>query len=177
MTVFEVDQPGAQAWKRQRLEELGFGVPVWLRLVPVDFEAGASWWERIAAAGFDAPRPAIVASTGVSMYLTRDAVAAMLRQIAGLAPGSTFAMTFLLPLDLIDPAERAQHEMVYERARAAGTPFLSFFRPEEILELARASGFREARYVSTEDIAARYFSGRSDGLRPSTGESFLVATT
>lgn len=177
MTVFEVDQPGAQAWKRQRLEELGFGVPVWLRLVPVDFEAGASWWERIAAAGFDARRPAIVASTGVSMYLTRDAVAAMLRQIAGLAPGSTFAMTFLLPLDLIDPAERAQHEMVYERARAAGTPFLSFFRPEEILELARATGFREARYVSTEDITARYFSGRSDGLRPSTGESFLVATT
>lgn len=177
MTVFEVDQPGAQAWKQQRLEELGFGVPAWLRLVPVDFEAGASWWERIVAAGFDAGRPAIVSSTGVSMYLTRDAVAAMLRQIAGLAPGSTFAMTFLLPLDLIDPAERAQHEMVYERARAAGTPFLSFFRPEEILELARATGFSEARYVSTEDIVARYFSGRSDGLRPSSGEAFLVART
>jgi methyltransferase (TIGR00027 family) len=41
--VFEVDQPGPQAWKRQRLTELGYGIPGWLRLVPVDFEAGGSW--------------------------------------------------------------------------------------------------------------------------------------
>ena len=40
LKVFEIDQPGPQAWKRQRLIELGFGVPDWLRFVPVDFEAG-----------------------------------------------------------------------------------------------------------------------------------------
>src|SRR5216683_6329571 len=38
LRVFEVDQPGPQAWKRERLLELGFGIPEWLRLVPVDFE-------------------------------------------------------------------------------------------------------------------------------------------
>ena len=43
LRVFEVDQPGTQAWKRQRLVELGFGIPDWLRLVPVDFEAGERW--------------------------------------------------------------------------------------------------------------------------------------
>jgi methyltransferase (TIGR00027 family) len=58
LKAFEVDQPGAQAWKRQRLIELGFGIPEWLRLVPVDFEAGGSWWGRLAASGFDASRPA-----------------------------------------------------------------------------------------------------------------------
>src|SRR5262245_8299570 len=40
---FAVDRPGPQAWKRQRLMELDFGVPEWLRLVPLDFEAGGSW--------------------------------------------------------------------------------------------------------------------------------------
>ena len=65
--------------------------PTWLRLVPVDFEAGDAWWQRLAAAGFDAGRPAVVASTGVSMYLTREAIAATLRQVAALAPGSTLA--------------------------------------------------------------------------------------
>ena len=44
LRVFEVDQPGTQAWKRRRLVELGYGIPDWLRLVPVDFEAGADWW-------------------------------------------------------------------------------------------------------------------------------------
>ena len=50
LRVFEVDQPGPQAWKRQRLLELGLGVPGWLRLVPVDFEATGSWWPQLTAA-------------------------------------------------------------------------------------------------------------------------------
>jgi methyltransferase (TIGR00027 family) len=177
MRIFEVDRPGPQRWKQQRLIDTGHGVPDWLRLVPVDFEAGASWWDALASAGFDAARPALIASTGVSMYLTREANLATLRQIARLAPGSTLAMTFILPLDLIDPAERAQHQMVYERARAAGTPFISFFRPDEMLALARDAGFRDARCVSTEDLTQRYFGERSDGLRPSSGETFVVAGT
>src|SRR5438876_2470761 len=89
LIVFEVDRPGPQAWKRQRLIELGFGIPEWLRLVPVDFEAGDAWWQRLAAAGFDAGRPAVVASTGVSMYLTKDAIAATLLPVAALPPGPT----------------------------------------------------------------------------------------
>src|SRR3984885_10617933 len=82
LRVFEVDQPGPSAWKRQRLIDLGFGVPQRLRLVPVDFEAGQSGWEQLIAAGFDAGHPAIVASTGVSMYLTHEANLATLRHIA-----------------------------------------------------------------------------------------------
>src|SRR5437867_5397432 len=64
LKVFEVDQPGPQAWKPQRLIELGFAIPDWLRLVPVDFEASASWWQQLAGAGFDPGQPAVVASTG-----------------------------------------------------------------------------------------------------------------
>src|SRR6185503_21313931 len=103
LIVFEIDRPGPQAWKRQRLIELGLGIPPFLRLVPVDFEANDAWWERLAAAGFDSARPAVVASTGVSMYLTRDAIATTLRHVAALAPGSTLAMSFMLPIELSDP--------------------------------------------------------------------------
>src|SRR5438445_12370661 len=94
LKVFEVDRPGPQAWKRQRLIELGFGIPEWLRFVPVDFEAGGSWWQCLADSGFDASRPAVVSSAGVSMYLTKEATAAPLREVAVLAPGSTLIMTF-----------------------------------------------------------------------------------
>jgi len=176
LRVFEVDQPGAQAWKRQRLIELGFGVPEWLRLVPVDFEGGASWLDQLAAAGFDASRPAVVASTGVAMYLTRGAISATLRQIATLARGSMLAMTFILPPELAEPEARAGIEASQKGARASGTPFMSFFAPPEMLAMAREAGFREARHVSAADLTQRYFSGRSDGLRTS-GEDFLLATT
>ncbi len=178
LRVFEIDQPGPQAWKRQRLSELGLGVPAFLSLVPVDFEAGEAWRDRLAAAGFDGKRPAIVASTGVSMYLTGEAVMATLREIASFAPGSTLAMSFLLPIELIDPGIRPGMERAIEGARAGGTPFLSFFTAPEMLALAREAGFKEARHVSSASLAARYFAGRADGLRPpDNAEELLVATT
>jgi len=178
LLVFEVDRPGPQVWKRQRLIELGFGIPEWLRLVPVDFEAGDAWWQRLAAAGFDASQPAVVASTGVSMYLTKDAIAATLRQVAALAPGSTLAMTFLLPLELADPTVHPGLRLAEKGARASGTPFISFFTPTEILTLAREAGFREVQHVSADTLTQRYFAGRTDGLRPpSNSEELLIATT
>ena len=36
------------------------------------------------------------------MYLTKDAIAATMRQVAAPAPGSMLVMTFLLPLELAD---------------------------------------------------------------------------
>ena len=175
--VFEVDQPGPQTWKRRRLIELGFGVPEWLRLVPVDFEAGGSWLEELSNAGFDPGRPAVVVSTGVSMYLTKDANAATLRQIAALAAGSTLAMTFLLPMELFDEAVRPGFHAAERGARAAGTPFVSFYTPDEILALAHDAGFRDAEHVSAATLNDRYFAGRTDGLRTFRGEELLVAST
>jgi methyltransferase (TIGR00027 family) len=182
LRLFEVDRPGPQAWKRQRLIELGYGVPEWLRLVPVDFEAGHeardNWWQRLAAAGFDPNRPAVVASAGVSMYLTKGAVAATLRQVAALATRSTLALTFLMPLELADPDVRPGLERAAQGARASGTPFISFFTPEEMLELADDAGFREFEHVSAAMLTQRYFSGRTDGLRPpNNAEELLLAET
>ncbi len=176
LTVFEVDQSGPQAWKRERLIELGFGIPEWLKFVPVDFEAGDSWWKRLADAGFDRSKPAIVASTGVSMYLSKDAVAATLRQVAALTPHSTLAMTFLLPIEFADPEEVAGYEAAKKGARASGTPFISFFTPPEMLALAGEAGFTQVRHVLAADFVQRYFAGRSDGLRPGGSEAMLVAS-
>jgi hypothetical protein len=159
-----IDQPSTQAWKRQRQTELGFGIPEWLQLVAVNFEADDSWCERLVASGFDASKPAVVVSTGVSLYLTTEAITFTLRQMAGLAPGSTFAMTFLLPLELADPEVRPGLDMAAKAARTSGTPFIRFFTPAEMNSLGREAGFREVQHVSAITLARRYFAGRSDGL-------------
>jgi len=175
LRVFEIDRPEPQAWKRERLAALGLAMPV---LVPVDFEAGASWPAQLAAAGFAAAKPAVVASAGVSMYLTAEANFATLRDVARFAPGSTFVMTFLLPAELNEAAARSGVEQARQGARASGTPFISFYAPAQIVDLAREAGFRTAQHVSAAEITARYFAGRADGLRPPFGaEEFLVATT
>jgi methyltransferase (TIGR00027 family) len=178
MRLFEVDRPEPQEWKRQRLIELGFGVPDWLRFVATDFESRDAWWSSLMNAGFDPEQPAVIASTGVAMYLTREAVAGTLRQAAALAPGSTFAMTFLRPLDSVDdPEERRGREMSEKGARASGTPFVTFFTPEEMMRFARDAGFRTVETVSAAMLMQRYFTNRTDGLRLGVSEEMLVATT
>jgi len=177
MRIFEVDEPGPQEWKRRRLTELGFGIPDWLRFVPVDFELSDTWIGLLADIGFDRSRPAVVSSTGVTMYLNKEATMATLRVLAGLAPGSTLAMAFLLPPNLLDETDRLVLEATQKAAGQSGTPFVSLYGPEEIVRMAREAGFADARHVAGSSLADRYFSGRSDGLRPISGEDFLLATT
>lgn len=175
--IFEIDQPRMTEWKRRRLIATGYGVPDRLHLVPVDFEAGESWLAKLAASGFDRGKPAVVVSTGVSMYLTREANAATLRQIASLAPGSTLAMTFMCPMELADAEDRPARGWAEAGARAAGTPFITFFSAAEIVAFAHECGFKDAQHVSAAMLNARYFAGRSDGLATSNSEELVVATT
>lgn len=176
--VFEIDQPGPQAWKREQLEALGYGVPAGLHLVPVNFEAGERWRDKLFAAGFDRGHCAVVSSLGVSMYLTREANAATLREVAELAPGTTLVISFLCPLELADAAARPGLERAAQGAAASGTPFVSYFRPDEMVTLAREAGFKTAQHVSAEDLTARYFAGRTDGLAPPrNAEELVVAST
>jgi len=177
LRIFELDQPESQEWKRQRLLATGFGIADHLKLVPVDFEAGDNWLERLVASGFDVKRPAVVTSTGVSMYLTKDAIMSTLRQIATFASGFHICHVVPIPIEMLDSEIRIGVERAAEGARASGTPWISFFKPDEIMTLARKAGFEKVRYVSAAAMAERYFAGRTDGLRPpNNSEELLVAT-
>ena len=178
LRVFEIDQPGPQAWKRQRLAELGLGVPDWLHLVPVDFEAGPSWLELLADAGFDRrtarrrrldrgqhvpheggqrghPAPDRRARSGVD---ARHDVPAAGRAARRTATAPVIA------------ARRARRRRPARRSSAPSPP-------TEMLALARSAGFRTATHVSGDELNSRYFADRADGLRIAKGEEFLVATT
>lgn len=72
LRVFEVDHPATQRWKQDLLDAAGIAPrspePHGLAYVPVDFESG-SLVERLAGAGFDPAKPALLSWLGVSMYL------------------------------------------------------------------------------------------------------------
>jgi methyltransferase (TIGR00027 family) len=177
LTIFEIDRPGPQLWKRQRLIELGFGIPQSLRFVPVDFESGESWWDRIISAGFDPQQPAVITAIGLSMYLTIETIESMMRQIAKLPSGSTFLMSYLLTVDLVGPDERRLREWAEKGARESGTPFTISFAPSQVIEMAHQAGFKDAHNISGDKFAELYFKNRTDGLQPAMSEEILVATT
>ena len=177
VSVFEIDAPAPQAWKRQRLHDLGYGLDEHLHFVPVDFESDHDWWTGLVDVGFDAAARALVSSSGVSMYITKAATASTLDRLAQMVPGSIVVMTFMLPLELADDADRPGLEGAARGARASGTPWISFYPPDEIVALARQAGFASAQHVPTDEIAERYLTGRPDGLRAASGEAILLART
>ena len=174
--IYEIDRPETLDWKQQRLIELGFGVPEYLRFVPVNFET-SSWWEQLLRSGFEANKAAVVACTGVSLYLTKEAITSTLNQIAELSSGSELAMSFYLPIELLEEEDKPMQEMVEKGARESGTPMLSFFSRYEILNLADKAGFKEAKTISTKEMEQYYFNDRTDNLLPASGEVLLLAST
>jgi methyltransferase (TIGR00027 family) len=176
LQIYEIDQPDTLAWKQKRLTDLGFGVPGNLHFVPVNFET-SSWWEELLKKGFDQNKPAIVACTGVTLYLTKEAIVSTLSRLARLASGSHVAITFYLPMQLLDEKDKPMQEIAEKGARAAGTPFISFFSPDEILTFSYDAGFKTSELISTKEMEELYFINRTDHLAPASGEIFLLAKT
>ena len=175
LQIYEIDQTNTLKWKQHRLIELGFGVPEFLHFVPVDFEI-SSWWVQLLKSGFNTRKPSVISCTGVSLYLTKDAITSTLNYISTLAPGSKLAMSFYLPLDLLNDEDKPLQELAEKGARESGTPMLSFFTPEEIVALADKAGFKKVKTISTKDMEKYYFKNRSDNLLPASGEIFLLAS-
>jgi methyltransferase (TIGR00027 family) len=174
--VYEIDQPDTLAWKEEKLNEKEYKIPANLHFVPVDFET-SSWWAELLNKGFDIHKKAVVSCTGVTLYLTKEAITDTLKKMTLLAPGSTVAIAFYLPLEQLDEEDKPMQEMAIKGAAASGTPFISFFSIEEIMKLAVEIGLKDIQIISTKDMTEKYFKGRSDNLVPASGEFFLVAKT
>jgi methyltransferase (TIGR00027 family) len=164
LTVFEVDHPATQAWKRGQLEAAGIAVPASLRFVSVDFET-QQLGERLAAAGLRADERAFFSWLGVSMYLTRAAIGATLGYVAGLPRGSGIVFDYAMPPAGLSPVRRLVVRALLKRVAAAGEPWKTFFEPRALAAQLRALGLTELEDLGCEDLNARFFGARSDGLR------------
>ena len=163
--VFEVDHPATQDWKRRSLAAARIPVPCSVTFVPFDFESGALT-ARLAQAGFDASRPALVSWLGVTMYLTKEAIGETLGAIGRLAPGTEIIADYMLPAGMRDPAGETYAELVAPVAAQRGEPWLSFFTPGEMSALLERHGFGSAAHVRQRDAVAASCWDRSDSLRP-----------
>lgn len=171
LRVFEVDHPGTQGWKQQLLADARIGVPPSLSFVPADFERD-HLGDELLRAGFRPEQPACVSWMGVTPYLTPDAVLATLRTLAGFAAGSSVCFDHRVVASLLGPVERVIAELIGQQAAAAGEPWLSAFDPADLRRQLLGLGFGSAVSISADDLNARYFARRKDGLR--VGGSFRI---
>lgn len=161
LRVFEVDHPATQTWKLQRLQELKVELPAGLTFVPLDFEQD-SFIDELKGCGFDLSKPAVVSWIGVTMYLSLDAVVDTLTTLAGLAAGSTIAITYDLPASALTGLQLEVRSSLSAIVSDLGEPFVTTFETVEAESLLRRLGFEEISHYGPTDAAEQYFAGERD---------------
>jgi methyltransferase (TIGR00027 family) len=172
LRVFEVDHPATQAWKRRLLAQAGIAEPGNLAFVPVDFER-TPWLDALRQAGFRSDEPAHFAWLGVAMYLDAQVVAQTLASIATLPAGSSVVFDYLVPASELGAARRAILAVLSGLVALAGEPLRSHFTGAQMQALLRESGFGTIGDLGPDELNARFYAGRADGLR--VGEMGRIA--
>jgi methyltransferase (TIGR00027 family) len=162
--VFEVDHPATQTWKRARLKEIGITLPGDLTFAPVDFET-QTLVEGLRGAGYDPGKCTFFSWLGVTEYLSTEAVIVTLRFIASAPVGSRVVFDYMISPSLLAPAQRSRFDALALRVASAEEPWQAFFDPGLLTRDLRAMGFRYVEDKGPEEINARYFKNRKDGLR------------
>ena len=158
LTIFEVDHPLSQAWKRRRLGELHIPLHHNVVFAAVNFET-QSLGDVLTAAGFSPDQRAVVSWIGVTMYLARPAIGATLDIVAGWAAGTCVVASYDQPPGVLDERGRALLAEVSGTAAKYGEPFVSLFRRDEMERLLAEHGFGSVAHFGAEDAVRHYFRG------------------
>ena len=175
LRVFEVDHPSTQREKRRRLEEGGIPIPANATFVAADLSI-TSLDDALRSSNFDRTSPAVFSWLGVVPYLELPAIEATLASVARMPAGTTIVFDYGVSIDALNFAERFVVRRMAKRVAAAGEPWKTYFMPEEMAALLRRTGFRSHLDWGSEEINARYFADRTDGLRVGRGGRIVKAT-
>jgi methyltransferase (TIGR00027 family) len=152
--VWEVDQPENIEPKRVRLQKLFGAVPAHVTLVPIDFDR-EELATQLAAHGYSTTRPTFFIWEAVTQYLTEAGIRATFDFLAGAAPGSRLAFTYVRK-DFIDGQVRYGQEQAYEKYVVNEKLWLFGLDPVGVAGFLEQYGWRLVEHVGYEDLAEPY---------------------
>jgi methyltransferase (TIGR00027 family) len=175
LCVFEVDHPSTQTWKRRLLQEAKIPLAESLRFVPVDFET-QNLADELRLAGFKTDEPVFFSWLGVTMYLKPETVMATIKHVLTTTPkGSEIVFDYLTPLSQHGLARRLFLRMILLGVAVMGEPMKAFFDSKTLAAELKTLGFAQVDDLSPDDINARYFRNRADGLQTGRLGHFMAA--
>ncbi len=147
LTIFELDRPEVLADQRRRLEEAGFPMPQNLRYAPGDLRDPQ--WPQALGPDFDPGKTTFVSFMGLSHYLSREDLGALLGTLNSLlSQGSSLAFDYPSP---------DQPEFLRSLASGAGEPMDARYSYREMERLLSDRGFRIYEHLDAGELADRYF--------------------
>jgi len=176
VTVFVVDHPATQAWKREQVERLDPDRLPQVRFVPVDFDRddlGAA----MTAAGFRSQTRTLFIWEGVTQYLAGEAVDATLRFVSDCAPpGSRLVFTYIDRAIVDGSTTHPISDALRSELERHGEPWRFGIDPDRLTGFLDARGFDLVEDVGADDYRSRYLEPTGRELDLFDGERVAIAT-
>jgi methyltransferase (TIGR00027 family) len=173
LTIFELDHPATQAYKKQRLQEIGWELPDNLHFLPIDFTQ-QNLSDVLTNSQFNPMQRSFFNWLGVTYYLDKEAIERTLQEIAAISPqGSSILFDFPNEQLFTTPVKRVQS--MVGMAKATGEPMKSCFSYPELESILEKCGFLIYEHLPTDEIQSRYFENRSDHLRAFDTVEYVLA--
>jgi methyltransferase (TIGR00027 family) len=159
LTIWEIDHPNTQRWKRDAYRRTNRAEPANVRFFPIDLSINP-------LSDIDLPALATWNWLGVTMYLERAATASTLRAIASSDAGTVLVVNFVLA-ELDGFADRMESTAA-RVLQNVGEPVLATYSRSEVEELLKRTGFSDVQVFDGVALTNRYLRGRPDLQLPNT---------
>ncbi|MBQ9243659.1 MAG: class I SAM-dependent methyltransferase [Proteobacteria bacterium] len=173
ITIFEIDHPDTQKYKKTRLETLGWIIRRNIHFVAVDF-AKDDLSQKLLDAGLDPNIPTFISILGVTYYLTLETLEDTIRKLDDItAKQSKIILDFPDKTTFSHHSERARK--LAEMTRQLGENMTHGFSTYELAKMFMRNHFTVTDHQTPNQIQKLYFDGRKDGLRAYENIHFLTA--
>ncbi|MGN0243478.1 MAG: class I SAM-dependent methyltransferase, partial [Lachnospiraceae bacterium] len=160
--VFELDHPLTQKDKKERIKRAGWILPDKLHFVPIDFTKD-DIGEKLIESGFKPEKKTFFSWLGVSMYLDRDSIETMLRNLSSLDTDDS-DLIFDYADDSLFQAEERRVQNMLAMAKAGGEEMKSGLDQMSLEQMLSTHHFLTYEHLSCREIQNRFFSERNDWL-------------
>lgn len=172
--TFEVDHPGTQADKLEKVQQVFGKIPEHVTYVPVDFNT-QTLSERLLSSGYDPGLVTLFIWQGVTMYLAPAGVDSTLAFVVkSAAPGSAIVFDYVYQA-VLEGIQKQSEISSMRRYRFMTGEGLNF----GILEgtagaFLRVRGFQQVRDVTTDELKAAYFTGKNASRKVVGGYGIVI---
>lgn len=174
VTVFEIDHPDTQKYKRNRIDQLGWIVRDNIHFVSVDFSRD-NLSQRLLESGFDPKVPTFVSILGVSYYLTLETLEDTIRNIDSITPEDSIIILDYPDKTTFDPSSPPRVRQLAEMTERLGERMTRGFSIYEIARTFLNHHFEVKEHQNPEQIQQNYFCNRHDGLHAYENIHFVYA--
>jgi methyltransferase (TIGR00027 family) len=156
LKIIKIDKKETQKMKLSRIRHAGIKIPENVNYINIDFEK-ESLLDGLKRSSVSLEQRTFFSWLGVTMYLNKNAIEAVLRTVIQFPKDSEIVFTFAQPKGML-------LSRFIKRVSDNGEPWKSYFTIGEIEKSLKEIGFSKVEFLSIKEAEEKYYKNRYNDL-------------